>query len=440
MKAVRLIAAVSLTVLVAGCGDDPDVRQFGPNPTLPEKQRGLLPSMTIADPAGWGDRRPVVPEGYAIQAIATDLKVPRQTLVLPNGDILVAEGKGGGEAPPMRPKDFVAGYFMEQGSSTVKPGDRLTLLRDANGDGTYEGRTVFAENLNAPYGLALVGNQLYVANQDALVRFDYQPGQTRASGPPVTVAPLPAAINHHWTKALTASPDGRFLYVGIGSNSNIGERGMEVEENRAMVWQVDAQTGAAKPYATGLRNPTALTIQPGTGRLWAVVNERDELGPNLVPDYLTSVREGAFYGWPYAYWGANPDRRVKPFKEEMVGRTIKPDYSLGSHHAPLGVSFSNGAMGARFADGAFVGEHGSWNRETPVGYRVSFVPFRNGWPSGQPIPFVTGFQADGKTFGRPVGVTVDPRGALIVADDLSNTVWRVTPARSTAPSRAATAG
>lgn len=430
MSAARLRAAAAATLILTGCGDDPDPRQFGPNPTLPEKQRGLLPSMNIADPVGWGDRRPIVPEGYALQAIATGLKVPRQTLVLPNGDILVAEGKGGEKAPPMRPKDFLAGYFMEQGTSPAKPGNRLTLLRDADGDGTYEGRAVFAEKLNAPYGMALVGNRLYVANQDALVRFDYRSGQTKASGPPVTVAPLPAAINHHWTKALTASPDGRFLYVGIGSNSNIGERGMEVEENRAMIWEVDAQTGAARPYATGLRNPTALTIQPGTGRLWAVVNERDELGPNLVPDYLTSVRQGAFYGWPYAYWGANPDRRVRPFKEEMVGKTIKPDYSLGSHHAPLGVAFSNAAMGGRFAEGAFVGEHGSWNRKTPVGYRVTFVPFRNGWPVGEPIPFVTGFQADGKTFGRPVGVTVDPRGALIVADDLSNTVWRVTPTRS----------
>ena len=439
MSAARLLAGLALATVLAGCGRDPEVRQYGPNPTLPEKERGLLPGMTIADPAGWGDRRPVVPAGYDISAIATDLKIPRQTLVLPNGDILVAEGKGGGDAPAMRPKDLIAGYFMSKGTSPVKGGDRLTLLRDADGDGTYEGRTVFAENLNAPYGLALAGNQIYVANQDALVRFAYQPGQTRASGPPVLVAPLPAEINHHWTKALAVSPDGRFLYVGIGSNSNIGERGMAVEEERAMIWQVDARTGAHRRFATGLRNPTALTIQPGSGRLWAVVNERDELGPNLVPDYLTSVREGAFYGWPYAYWGANPDRRVQPFKDDMVGKTIKPDYSLGSHHAPLGVAFSNGAMGNRFADGVFIGEHGSWNRETPVGYRVTFVPFRKGWPAGEPIPFISGFQADGKTFGRPVGVTVDPRGALIVADDLSNTIWRVTPTQRAAPASVAAA-
>ncbi|MBA2466272.1 MAG: sorbosone dehydrogenase family protein [Sphingomonas sp.] len=432
----RPFALTFIAFLLAGCGGDSDVTQYGPNPDLPDKQRGLLPSMTIADPAGWGDRRPVVPEGYTITPIATDLKIPRQTLVLPNGDILVAEGKGGGDTPVMRPKDIIAGYFKKKGNSSIKGGDRLTLLRDANGDGVYEGRAVFAENLNAPYGLALVGNQLYVANQDALVRFDYQPGQIRASGPPVTVTPLPAAINHHWTKALAAGADGRFLYVGIGSNSNIGERGMEVEEDRAMVWQIDAETGASRPFATGLRNPTALAVQPGIGQLWAVVNERDELGANLVPDYLTSVREGAFYGWPYSYWGSNPDRRVRPFKEDMVRRAVRPDYALGSHTAPLGLSFAAPAMGGRFAEGAFVGMHGSWNRQTPVGYKVVFVPFRGGRPAGLPIDFVSGFQGDGKTFGRPVGVTVDPRGALIVADDLSNTIWRITPSQRQAQPQA----
>lgn len=422
--------AMTLTVLfLVGCSGDSDVNQYGPNPDLPERQRGLLPSMTIASPAGWGDRRPVVPEGYTITPIATDLKIPRQTLVLPNGDILVAEGKGGGETPALRPKDMVAGYFKKKGTSSIKGGDRLTLLRDANGDGIYEGRSVFAENLNAPYGLAFTDNGIYVANQDALVRFDYQPGAIRASGPPTMVTPLPAAINHHWTKALAASPDGRFVYVGIGSNSNIGERGMAVEEERAMVWQVDAATGASRRFATGLRNPTALAVQPGIGQLWAVVNERDELGANLVPDYLTSVRDGAFYGWPYSYWGSNPDHRVQPFKEDMVTRAVRPDYALGSHTAPLGLSFSTQAMGARFANGAFVGMHGSWNRQTPVGYKVVFVPFSGGRPSGPPIDVVTGFQAGGKTFGRPVGVTVDPRGALIVADDLSNTIWRIAPSR-----------
>jgi glucose/arabinose dehydrogenase len=250
----------------------------------------------------------------------------------------------------------------------------------------------------------------------------------------VIVTDLPSAINHHWTKALTASTDGSFLYVGIGSNSNITERGMTAETDRAMVWQVDAQTGAHRPYATGIRNPTALAIQPGSGQLWAAVNERDEIGPNLVPDYITAIREGGFYGWPYSYWGQNVDRRVRPQNPEKVASAIKPDYALGSHVATLGIAFSNGGMGPRFADGAFVGEHGSWNRSQPSGYRVIFVPFRNGRPSGPPIDVVTGFMgADGKTYGRPVGVTVDPRGALIVADDLSNTIWRVTPATRPQP-------
>lgn len=437
MRQVGLVAALLSTAFIAGCGSDPEPMQYGPNPDLPERQRGLLPSMTIADPSGWGDRRPAVPEGYRIAAIATDLKIPRQTLVLPNGDILVAEGKGGGDTPTLRPKDVIAGYIKKKGTSSVKGGDRLTLLRDADGNGTYEARAVFAENLNAPYGLALVGSHLFVANQDALVRFDYQPGQIRANGPPVIVTRLPAEVNHHWTKALAASSDGRFLYVGIGSNSNIGERGLEVEENRAMVWQVDAVTGASRRYATGLRNPTALAIQPGLEQLWAVVNERDELGPNLVPDYLTSVREGAFYGWPFAYWGKNADPRVRPHNPAKVQATVRPDYALQSHSAPLGLAFSAATMGPSFAQGAFVGLHGSWNRETPVGYKVVFVPFRGGRPVGPPVDFVTGFQADGKTMGRPVGVTVDPRGAVIVADDLSNTIWRITPLLSPPPPGAA---
>jgi glucose/arabinose dehydrogenase len=385
--------------------------------------------MEIANPAQWGEQRPTVPQGYAISAIATGLAIPRQTLLLPNGDILVAEGRGG-SAPKLRPKDFIAGRLKGKGNTPVKGGDRLTLLRDANGDGTYEVKTVFAEDLDAPYGLALVGDALYVANQDALVRFAYRAGQTRASAPPEKLTDLPSAINHHWTKALAASPDGRYLYVGIGSNSNITERGMAAEADRAMVWQVDARTGAHRPYATGLRNPTALAFQPGTGTLWAVVNERDELGPNLVPDYLTSVREGGFYGWPYSYWGQNVDPRVRPQDPDKVAAAIRPDYSLGSHVAALGVAFSTPAIGGAFAEGVFVGEHGSWNRKEPVGYKVVFVPFRGGRPAGPPVDFVSGFRgADGKTRGRPVGVTVDPRGALIVADDLSNTVWRVTPVR-----------
>jgi glucose/arabinose dehydrogenase len=428
MRVPSLFLVVSAASVLAACGSSPDAPQHGENPNLPNPTRGLLPIMKIAEPVEWGDQRPSVPEGYTISAIATDLKIPRQTIVLPNGDILVAEGRGGA-APKLNPKDVIAGIIKSQGTSQVSGGDRLTLLRDGDGDGTYEIRTVFAENLNAPYGLALVGDRLYVANQDALVRFDYQVGQTRASGPPIKLTDLPSAINHHWTKALTASADGRYLYVGIGSNSNITERGMTAEVDRAMVWQVDAQTGAHKPYATGLRNPTALAIQPGSGQLWAAVNERDEIGPNLVPDYITSVREGGFYGWPYSYWGSNVDTRVRPQNPEKVASAIRPDYALGSHVAALGLAFSTPAMGDRFADGVFVGEHGSWNRNPPVGYKVVFVPFRNGRPSGPPVDVVTGFRSEnGETRGRPVGVTVDPRGALIVADDLSNTIWRVTPA------------
>jgi glucose/arabinose dehydrogenase len=425
---MRLVAALTTTALaLSACGGRQDAPppEHGATPTLPEPRTELLPTMKIAKPAAWGERQPIVPAGYTIRAIATDLKIPRQTLVLPNGDILVAEGKGGG-APKLTPKDVIAAYIKAKGTSPVKGGNRLSLLRDADGDGDYELKTVFAEDLNAPYGLALTEAGLFVANQDSLVRFDYQEGQTRAAAPPVKLTDLPSALNHHWTKALAASADGRQLFVGIGSNSNITERGMTAEVDRAMVWQVDAATGAHKPYATGLRNPTALAVQPDSGQLWAVVNERDEIGANLVPDYLTSVKEGAFYGWPYSYWGNHEDRRVQPRDPAKVASAIAPDYALGSHVAALGLAFSSSVLGERFSQGVFIGEHGSWNRGDPVGYKVVFVPFRDGKPAGEPVDFVTGFQADGKTFGRPVGVTVDPRGALIVADDLSNTVWRVT--------------
>ena len=427
MKILNTLTLLSAALVLSACGGEGDKTQArGPDPKLPEQQSSLLPSMKIAEPTPWGEQKPKVPEGYSVTAIATDLAIPRQTLVLPNGDILVAEGRGG-SAAKLKPKDVIASVIKAQGNTKVKGGNRITLLRDADGDGTYELKTVFADNLNAPYGLAYADGKLYVANQDALVRFDYADGQTKASAPPVKVTDLPAQINHHWTKSLAVSDDGRQLYVGIGSNSNITERGMEVEIDRAMVWQIDAATGAHKPYATGLRNPTALTIQPGSGQLWTVVNERDELGPDLVPDYLTSVREGAFYGWPYSYWGQNVDPRAQPQNPAKVAAAIKPDYSLGSHVAALGVDFSIPAMGEKFADGAFVGEHGSWNRDNPVGYKVIFVPFSNGKPAGEPIDFATGFRGDdGKTRGRPVGVTVDPKGALIIADDLANTIWRVT--------------
>ncbi len=427
VSSVFYVSTLSVLLGVSGNTAAQSEQLYGADPTLPEPQRGLLPNMTVPEPAEWGDQQPVVPEGYTITAIATDLKVPRQTLVLPNGDILVAEGKGGGNAPKSRPKDFIAGLIQARGTTSVESGNRLTLLRDSDGDGTYEEQTVFAEGLNAPYGLALVDDDLYVANQDALVRFDYEEGQTRASGPPDLVTPLPSEINHHWTKSLTASADGDFLYVGIGSNSNITERGMAAEVDRAEIWEINAETGAHRAYATGVRNPTALTIQPDTDQLWAVANERDELGPNLVPDYLTSIQDGGFYGWPYSYWGQNVDTRVRPQNPAKVESAIAPDYSLGSHRAPLGLAFSTPEMGDDFAEGVFVGEHGSWNRADPVGYKVVFVPFSNGQPDGDPIDFVSGFLTDdGRTRGRPVGVTIDPDGALIIADDLTNAIWRVT--------------
>ncbi len=325
MRSHQQLVIVTLSALLAACGGgDTEPLQYGAAPQLPEPERGLMPDMVIAEPAEWGDRLPTVPSGYTISAIATGLKIPRQTLVLPNGDILVAEGRGG-SAPDLKPKDLIAGYIKAQGNTSVQGGNRLTLLRDADGDGTYEMATTFADNLNAPYGLALVGSDLYVANQDALVRFDYREGQDKAGGPPEIITPLPSAINHHWTKSLAASADGQYLYVGIGSNSNITERGMTAEVDRAVLWRVNAATGEYKTYATGVRNPTALTIQPDTGQLWAVVNERDEIGPNLVPDYLTAIREGGFYGWPYSYWGQNVDDRVRPQDPEKVSTAITPD-------------------------------------------------------------------------------------------------------------------
>ncbi len=431
---VRTFGALTSLLALAACGgSDPNLPQTGANPELPQIRQTLVPPMRIAKPVGWGDQVPTAPAGFTVTALATDLKIPRQILVLPNGDILVAEGRGGG-APPLRPKDVIAGVIKKQGNTKVEGGDRITLLRDADNDGRAEVRTVFAEGLNAPYGLSLVDGYVYVANQDALVRFPYQPGQTRLTAPPEEVTKLPSALNHHWTKALAASADGQTLYVGIGSNSNVGERGMAVEEERAVVWAIDRTTGARRTVARGIRNPTALAIEPRTGALWAVVNERDEIGPQLVPDYLTSVREGAFYGWPYSYWGKNVDPRVKPSKPELVARAIAPDYALGSHVAALGLSFvTAGGFGGSYADGAFIGQHGSWNRQDLAGYKVIWVPFAGGRPSGPPADFLTGFLTkEGRARGRPVGVVFDAsKRILLVADDLSNTIWRVAPRQQT---------
>lgn len=432
-----LYGALAGAVALAACGrSEKGINEVGPAPDLPEIRETLLPPMRIARPVGWGDETPRAPEGFVVTALATDLRIPRQMLVLPNGDILVAEGRGGG-APALRPKDVIAGVIKKQGNTKVEGGDRVTLLRDADNDGRAEVRTVFIDGLNAPYGLAYVDGRIYVAEQDALVSFPYVEGQTRIAASPEEVTRLPSALNHHWTKALTSSADGSTLYVGIGSNSNAGERGMAVEEERAVVWAVDRATGARRTIARGIRNPTALAIEPSSAALWAVVNERDEIGPQLVPDYLTSVRDGAFYGWPYSYWGQNVDPRVRPQKPELAATAVKPDYALGAHVAALGLSFARGGgFGGAFAEGAFIGQHGSWNRQDLAGYKVAWVPFSGGRPAGPPVDFLTGFLTDkGEARGRPVGVWFDPRRRiLLVADDLSNTVWRVAPA-GTAPGR-----
>jgi len=423
------ITPVALVLALTACGSAPDADQTGAVPTLPKQNETLLPPMKIAKPVGWGSTLPTVPAGFSITPVATDLKIPRQMLVLPNGDILVAEGTGGNESV-LRPKDLIAGYIKSLGKSGTKGGNRITLLRDTNGDGRADVRTVFIDGLDAPYGLAFVDGSLYVANQGALLRFAYRDGETRITTPGVLVTSLPSRVNHHWTKSLAASADGTKLYVGIGSNSNITERGMEVEEDRARIWEIDRASGAHRVYATGLRNPTALAINPQTNALWAVSNERDELGARLVPDYLTSIRPGGFYGWPYSYWGQNVDPRVHPQNPTMVAKAIAPDYGLGSHVAALGVTFVTGAgLGNGYAQGVFVGEHGSWNRQDLAGYKVVWIPFAGGKPSGKPRDFVTGFiNAQGQARGRPVGVLFDARtGALLVADDLSNTVWRIAP-------------
>lgn len=423
------VLALAAPLALTACDKAPELDQTGARPQLPAQKETLLPPMKIARPAGWNGAMPSVPQGFTIIPIATGLKVPRQTLVLPNGDVLVSEGLGGG-APNLRPKDVIAGYIKSLGKSGTKGGNRVTLLRDRDGDGRYELQTVLIDDLNAPYGLALVDGDLYVADQDALLRFRYRDGATRIDGTGEVVTKLPANPNHHWTKSLTASADGTRLYVGIGSNSNVGERGMALEEERAVVWEIDRESGAHRTYASGIRNPTALAINPATQALWAVVNERDELGADLVPDYMTSVKPGAFYGWPYSYYGNHVDPRAHPQKPEMVRKAIAPDYALGSHVAALGLTFlTGGGFGGNYADGAFVGEHGSWNRRQLAGYKVVWIPFTNGRPSGKPRDFVTDFIGpDGKARGRPVGVTYDPvRRALLVADDLSNTVWRITP-------------
>ena len=426
-----LLAATAAALALAGCGGPAPIdphRQIGPNPYLPDIHQYLLPPMHVVANVGWGAATPTVPAGMQVKALATGLSNPRSLYVLPNGDILVVES-GGPPAPVSRPKELIINWVEKKAHSATPPGNRILLFRDADGDGVPETKTVFIDHLTSPFGVVLVGSDLYVADTDAVLRFPYQAGDTRITAPATKLTDLPAGpIDHHWTKSLTASPDGTKLYAGVGSNSNITENGIGAELDRAMIWEIDRATGAHRPYATGLRNPNGLQFEPTTNTLWTVVNERDELGPDLVPDYMTSVKDGAFYGWPYSYYGQHLDPRVRPQRPDLVARAIPPDYALSSHVAPLGLVFYNGAsLPAAYRGGAFVGEHGSWDRTKLNGYKVVFVPFAGGKPSGMAQDVVTGFiTPDDKTHGRPVGLAVDAKGALLIADDVGGTVWRVT--------------
>ncbi|MET0209849.1 MAG: sorbosone dehydrogenase family protein [Burkholderiaceae bacterium] len=434
------ITALAAALALAGCGETarlPFEAGTGPKPELPPPNKTLFPTVNIAPATGWTDTQgPTAQPGFKVTALARNLDHPRWVYTLPNGDVLVAESNkppkpegshDGGGGIFDRIKSMAQGFIMKRAGAQVPSANRITLLRDADGDGTAEVRTVFAEGLTSPYGMALVGNELFVANADALVKMPYAEGQTRAGGPAVKVTDLPAGINHHWTKNVIASADGSKLYVTVGSNSNIGENGIPAEEGRAAIWEVDPKTGVKRLFAAGLRNPNGLGWEPETKALWTVVNERDEIGSDLVPDYLTSVKDNAFYGWPWSYWGGNVDIRVQPQRPDMVSQAIAPDFALGTHVAPLGLAFSDArGMPPEFANGAFVGEHGSWNRKPLSGYKVVFVPFIGGRPSGAPKDFLTGFlSADEKAQGRPVGVALDKSGALLVADDVGNAVWRV---------------
>jgi len=439
---VRLCSAAVVLVL-AGCAEKAalaPVDSTGPTPLIPAPKTALIPTVDIAPAIGWPQGMlPKAAPGLAVNAFATGLVHPRWVYVLPNGDVLVAETN----APP-RPSDGkgIKGYIMKKvmkkaGAAVPSP-NRITLLRDADNNGSAEVRTEFIKNLNSPFGMALIGNTLYVANADAIVAFPYQSGATAISAAPVAVAPLPGGpLNHHWTKNIIASKDGSKLYATVGSNSNVAENGMEQEVNRAAILEIDLASKVTRLFASGLRNPNGMGWQPQSGALWTVVNERDELGSDLVPDYLTSVKDGAFYGWPYSYYGQHVDTRVKPPRPDLVAKAIAPDYALGTHVAPLGMVFYEGALfPPQYAGGAFIGQHGSWNRTPLNGYNVVFVQFANGVPSGKPIDILTGFvNPAGDAYGRPVGVAVDKSGALLVADDVGNVIWRVAP--SGAPAAAA---
>jgi hypothetical protein len=423
-----LLFGVALLALTA-CGPSPidPKRQIGAHPYLPDIHQYLLPPMHVVKNVGWGDGAPKAASGLKVAAFARNLKNPRSLYVLPNGDVLVAETDGP-PGPVNRPKEFVMNWIEQQAHSSVKAGMRILLFRDTNGDGIPDTQTVFLDHLHSPFGMVLVGNDFYVANTDGVMHYPYQDGQTQITAPGNLVTPLPGGpIDHHWTKSLTASPDGSKLYAGVGSNSNITENGMPAELDRAAIWEIDRATGAHRLYATGLRNPNGLSFEPQTHKLWAVINERDELGPDLVPDYMTSVKDGAFYGWPYSYYGQHIDPRVKPQRPDLVAKAIPPDYALSSHVAPLGMVFYTGDnLPAAYRGGAFVGEHGSWDRAILNGYKVVFIPFANGMPSGTTQDILTGFIEGDTAHGRPVGLAIDKTGALLVADDVGGAVWRVT--------------
>ena len=428
------VALLAISVASAtGCGSAarlPVSAGIGPHPELPTPRTSLIPMVKIAPAKGWpAGAQPTPAAGLALAAFARGLDHPRWLYVLPNGDVLVAETNG-----PKRPKNnrglkgWFTDRFQEKAGSAVKSANRITLLRDADGDGVAETRTTFLANLHSPFGMVLVGSTLYVANSDALVRFPYVAGDTVITAAPTTVVELPAGpINHHWTKNVIASADGSRLYVAVGSNSNAAENGIGAEAGRAAIWEIDPATGSHRIFASGMRNPVGMAREPETGALWVAVNERDELGSDLVPDYMTAVRDGAFYGWPYSYYGQHVDKRVKPQRPDLVASAIVPDYALGAHTASLGLCWAGTtALRSPFANGMFVGQHGSWNRKPRSGYDVVFVPFTDGHPSGDPITVLSGFlDRSGNALGRPVGVAIDQRGALLVADDVGNTVWRV---------------
>ena len=438
-------AALAAALLLAACGETaklPPEAGIGPTPQLPAPNKTLIPTVRVAPAIGWGDAAgPTAPSGFVVTALARGLDHPRWVYTLPNGDVLAVESnnppkpegaKTGGGGPVGWIKSRAFGMFQKRAGAGVPSPNRITLLRDADGDGTAEVRQVFMQNLSSPFGVALVGNELFIANADALVKVPYAEGQTTITATPTKVTDLPAGINHHWTKNVITSRDGSKLYVTVGSNSNVGENGLAAEEGRAAIWEVDVKSGAKRLFAGGLRNPNGLGWEPDTQVLWTVVNERDEIGSDLVPDYLTSVKEGAFYGWPWSYYGGHVDARVEPQRPDLVAKAVVPDYALGSHVAPLGLAFSHPrGMPPEFASGVFIGEHGSWNRKPLSGYKVVFVPFIGGRPSGPPVDFLTGFlSADEKAQGRPVGVALAKSGALLVADDVGNAVWRVARARA----------